>query len=146
VSAVPREAWIAAGQAARGHAPDLAEALAAHIASGPDGRRIAQMVGAAIARAAHDAVEAAEPHIRAAIYAELGNDHYVIFTEDGWTTEHSVECRLSGHMHECTVHSAIGEWAQDDPPVPGRWRVVSADGPVPVLDRADLIPGGETGG
>ena len=92
------------------------------------------------------ALEAAAPHIRAQVYAELGNDHYVIFTEDGWTTEHSVECRLSGHMHECAIHSAIAEWAADDPRLQGRWRIVSAEGPVPVLERADLIPGGETNG
>src|ERR1035441_4315558 len=84
------------------------------------------------------ALEAAYPHIRAQIYAELGNDHYVIFTEDGWTTEHSVECRLSGHMHECTIHSAIAEWAADDPRLHGRWRIVSAEGPVPVLERAEI--------
>ena len=83
-------------------------------------------------------LEAAAPHIRAQIYAELGNDHYVIFTEDGWTTEHSVECRLSGHMHECTIHSAIAEWAADDPRLHGRWRIVSAEGPVPVLERAEI--------
>lgn len=72
------------------------------------------------------------------IYDHLGHDHYVIFTEDGWTTEHSVECRLSGHMHECAVHSAIAEWAADDPRLQGRWRIVSADGPVPVLERAEI--------
>jgi hypothetical protein len=72
VTTVPpsAEAWAAAGQAARGHAPDLAEALAVHIASGPDGRKIAELVGAAIARAAHDAVEAAAPHIRVAAVEE----------------------------------------------------------------------------
>jgi hypothetical protein len=41
------------------------------------------------------------------IYAELGNEHFVIFTKDRWTVEHSVECRLSGHMHECEYHSAV---------------------------------------
>ena len=69
--AVTAEAWAAAGQAARGYAPDLAEALAVHIAAGPDGRHIAEIVGAAVAKAARDAVEAAAPHIRAQVYAEI---------------------------------------------------------------------------
>jgi hypothetical protein len=44
---------------------------------------------------------------RAALYAELGNDHYVIFTEEARTTERSIECRLSGHVHECADHALM---------------------------------------
>lgn len=91
------------------------------------------------------ALDVAEPLIRAderqKVYDELGHDHYVIFTEDRWTVEHSVQCRLSGRMHECSIHSAIAAWADTyEPAMSGRWRVVSADGPVPVLERADGKP------
>jgi Family of unknown function (DUF6085) len=81
---------------------------------------------------------------RERIYDQLGHDHYVIFTADGWTTEHSIECRLSGHMHECEIHRALsgllradafpGRWL-------GRWRVtgIASDG-VPELERAEPSP------
>jgi len=115
------------------------QAVAAFL-SAQDGLRRVTGTGQSLT-ALHASLDVAEPLIRAdereRVYDELGHDHYVIFTDDGWTTEHSVECRLSGHMHECAIHSAIGEWARADPPSPGRWRVVSADGPVPVLERAD---------
>jgi len=83
----------------------------------------------------------AEPHIRAAIYAELGNDHYVIFTEDRWTVEHSVECKLSGHMHECDYHEAVSRIAAEfDPDMEGRWLITAIDGNgEPALVRDDLI-------
>jgi len=90
----------------------------------------------------------AQPPIAAAererIYAELGNDHYVIFTEDRWTIEHSVECRLSGHMHECSEHEAIALTAREyDPGMAGRWRIngIGDDG-LPSLERAEP-PGGD---
>jgi len=75
-----------------------------------------------------EALKAAEPHIRAAIYAELGNEHHVIFTEDGWTVEHSVECRLSGHMHECGYFTAASLVADEYRPVmAGRWKITGVD-------------------
>lgn len=78
------------------------------------------------------ALDAASPFVAAAertrLYAELGNDHYVIFTEDGWTTEHSVECRLSGQMHRCAYHDAIAKVAHEfDPDMAGRWRITGID-------------------
>src|SRR6266496_4184243 len=74
------------------------------------------------------ALEAAAPAIRAderaRVRAELGNDHYVIFTGDRWTVEHSVECKLSGHMHECDYHAAVARIATwHEPDRDGRWRV-----------------------
>jgi len=83
------------------------------------------------------AVAAAE---RERLYAELGNDHYVIFTEDGWTTEHSIECRLSGHMHECVYHVLMAPFANErGAEMPGRWRsppsIATGE---PVLARAEL--------
>lgn len=78
---------------------------------------------------------------RQKVYAELGHDHYVIFTADGWTSEHSIGCRLSGRMHECEIHRQIGEWATEQPRLSGRWRVVDAAGTVPVLERAEPIKG-----
>lgn len=74
---------------------------------------------------------------RSRIYAELGNDHFVIFTEDRWTIEHSVECRLGGHMHECADHEAVAKIVHGfGPEMLGRWRIdgVNSDG-VPVLVR-----------
>lgn len=77
---------------------------------------------------------------REQIYAELGNDHYVIFTENGWTVEHSMECRLSGHMHECPHHEAVSLVA--DLPMPsmlGRWRIAGIDSAgLPILSPAYL--------
>lgn len=89
---------------------------------------------------ARAAVQAALPVVRAAIYAELGNDHYVIFTEDRWTVEHSVECKLSGHMHECGMHTAVARFATGyDPDMPGRWRITGIDSEgLPELERADV--------
>jgi hypothetical protein len=82
--------------------------------------------------------EAIAQHARASLYAELGNDHYVHFTEDGWTTEHSVECRLSGHMHECEYHTAVSRVAGEyDPDRVGRWKITSLDSEgLPSLERA----------
>ena len=90
-----------------------------------------------------DMLEVAAPHIRAQVYAELGNDHWVIFTEDGWTVEHSVECRLSGHMHECDHHKAVVRIADEfDPDMEGRWLITAIDGNgEPALVRSDLIEG-----
>ena len=88
-------------------------------------------------------LEAAGPHLAAAererLYAELGNDHYVIFTEDRWTIEHSVECRLSGHMPECAYHAAVARIADEyDPDRVGRWRIDGIDSEgLPALLRKD---------
>lgn len=95
-------------------------------------------------RAVADAVQmVSAPHIATAererLYAELGNDHYVIFTEDRWTIEHSVECRLSGHMPECAYHAAIaGAATEYDPGMAGRWRItaISSYGIPPLLEPA----------
>ncbi len=105
----------------------------------PGGWRLRQIAEAAL--------EAAAPLIAAAerrrIYAELGNDHYVIYTEDRWTIEHSVQCRLSGEMHKCVYHGAVADVSEEyEPAMAGRWRIVSIDTEgLPVLERADL-PGG----
>jgi hypothetical protein len=80
-------------------------------------------------------IEAAE---RQRIYDQLGNDHFVIFTPDGWTTEHSVECRLSGHMHECELHTAVGRVVGYGAPMSGHWRIDGIDSEgLPELSRAD---------
>ena len=89
--------------------------------------------GECLERAGRDAV-AAE---RARLYAELGNDHFVIFTEDGWTTEHSIECRLSGRMSECAWHEAVkritAAWTPD---MLGRWRITGISEGLPDLEWA----------
>ncbi len=88
------------------------------------------------------ALEAAAPLIAAAerdrLYAELGNDHYVIYTEDRWTVEHSVECRLSGQMPECAYHEAVAAVSDEfEPAMVGRWLICNIDTEgVPVLERA----------
>jgi hypothetical protein len=68
----------------------------------------------------------------------------VVFTEDRWTVEHSVECRLSGRMHECGHHAAVARiTAEFDPEMAGRWRIASIDSDgLPDLVRAD--PTGDT--
>ena len=98
-----------------------------------------------------DVLTAAAPHMAAAerkrLYAELGNDHWVIFTEDGWTTEHSVECRLSGQMSSCAWHEAVRRIAHGfDPGMAGRWLITAIDpNGEPALVRADLT-GEDSGG
>jgi hypothetical protein len=87
-------------------------------------------------RAAAPLVAAAE---RERIYTLLGNGHFVIFTEDRWTIEHSVGCRLGGQMHECEYHAAVARIAGEfDPDMAGRWRIdgIDDDG-LPSLARAD---------
>jgi hypothetical protein len=76
---------------------------------------------------------------------ELGNDHYVIVTEKGWTTEHSIERRLSGHMHKRAYDALMARFAKErGAGMPGRLRIISLDGDgEPVVARADLI--GENG-
>jgi hypothetical protein len=77
---------------------------------------------------------------RKRIYDELGHDHFVIFTADRWTVEHSVECRLSGHMHECEYHVALRCITKRKPKrdMLGRWRIASIDsGGLPDLVRAE---------
>ncbi len=88
-------------------------------------------------QAALDRAVAAE---RARVYAELGNDHFVIFAGDRWTVGHSAECRLSGHMHECDYHAAVARIATwHDPGRDGRWRIDAVDSEgLPSLVRADL--------
>jgi hypothetical protein len=99
----------------------------------------------ALVRVADAVVAAVEPLIRASererVYAELGNDHHVIFTEDRWTIEHSVECRLSGRMHECEYHEAIaGIAAGFEPELAGRWLITGIDSEgIPALVRADPL-------
>lgn len=84
------------------------------------------------------AATAAAEAERERLYAELGNDHYVIFTEDRFTVEHSVECKLGGHMHECTYHAAIAEAADEpDPEMFGRWRITGISEGLPDLERTD---------
>jgi hypothetical protein len=89
--------------------------------------------------------EAVIRRVRERLYEQLGNEHYVIFTENGWSTEHSVECRLSGHMHECAYHAAIGRvFADQDPEgtegwfMLGRWKITGISDGVPDLERAEM--------
>lgn len=102
-----------------------------------DGRSYHQVAEHQVRRLIAGAV-AAE---RARLYAELGNEHYVIFTEDRFTVEHSVECKLSGHMHECAVHAVIAAAAGDmdgpDPDMLGRWRITGIREGLPDLERAE---------
>jgi hypothetical protein len=76
---------------------------------------------------------------RKRLFAELGNDHFVIFKPDGWTTEHSVECRLSGRMSECKWHEAVKRIADGyDPELAGRWRIADIDSEgLPSLERVE---------
>ena len=98
---------------------------------------------------AREVLAAAAPHLYAAererIYAELGNEHLVIFTEDAWTMEHSVDCRLSGAMADtCEYWLALKRAAVTDEPRPemlGRWKITGIDSEgLPSLERAE-VPG-----
>jgi len=82
-----------------------------------------------------EAVAAAE---RDRLYAELGNDHYAIFTEDRWTVEHSVGCRLGGQLPECAYHAAVALIADLHlPNMAGRWRIAWIDSAgLPILTPA----------
>jgi len=104
----------------------------------PDKPWTAQPVVEQLLKAAAPVIAAAE---RERIYAELGNNHYVIFTEDRWTIEHSVECRLSGRMHECYHHVAVARIATEfDPAMAGRWLITAIDlNGEPALVRDDLL-------
>jgi hypothetical protein len=78
-----------------------------------------------------------------ALAERLGAGHYVIFTEDRWTVEHSVECRLSGQMHTCAWHKAVqritGEF---DSAMEGRWLIKEIDSEgLPLLERAEASDG-----
>ena len=89
--------------------------------------------------------EAVIRRVRERIYAELGNDHYVTFTHGRWTIEHSVECRLSGHMSECAYHEAVATAADDfladwGGGTLGRWRITGISEGLPDLERADREP------
>lgn len=102
-----------------------------------------QMLG----KSPHDLVDialgAAAPLIAAAererIFDLLGHEHYVIFTGDRWTVEHSVECRLSGHMATCRYHEAAAVIADEPrPELLGRWRIDGIDNEgLPSLQRAE---------
>lgn len=76
-----------------------------------------------------------------ALAAALGDGHYVTFTADRWTVEHSIDCRLSGRMPTCEWHSAIEHATAERPPEPhdlGRWKIVEILGGLPVLTRAPV--------
>lgn len=80
---------------------------------------------------------------RQRLFAELGNDHVVIFTEDRWTVEHSVECRLSGQMHACAWHGAVARIAGEyQPAMAGRWRITEIDSEgFPMFERDEATHG-----
>lgn len=85
--------------------------------------------------------EAVVRRVREHLYEQVGNEHYVIFTDDGWSTEHSIECRLSGHMHECAHHETIREMVgKYGPYVNGRWKIARITAGLPVLERAETQP------
>jgi hypothetical protein len=67
----------------------------------------------------------------------LGREHYVTYTDDGWSTEHSLECRLSGNMAHCVYHDAAGE-AADPGVLLGRYRIAGiAENGHAMLEKAD---------
>lgn len=57
-------------------------------------------------------------------------DHFVNFTDDGWSIEHSLECRMSGEMQRgCDVEAEVRRLTNDgDPGERGRFLVVVAEG------------------
>lgn len=67
-------------------------------------------------------------------------DHFAVFTDDRWTVEHSLDCRMNGEMVTCKYHRAIEALIADwtDPEVRGRWKItdVGSEG-LPALERAN---------
>lgn len=64
-------------------------------------------------------------------------DHFVVFSEDHWTVEHSVACRVSGAMAACDFHYAIARVADADNNLMGRFRICEIDSEgLPSLVRA----------
>ncbi len=83
-------------------------------------------------------------HVAASLEQRLGADHYVIFSEDRWIVEHSLACRISGHMAECEYHQAIAE-VYGHRLVIGRWRITEIDEMgMPSLERAPAVGGDDT--
>jgi len=118
---------------------DVAGIWALAIAGDPTGRQARREILSA-------ALEEAWPMIadieRDRLYDLLGHDHHVIFGEDGWTVEHSVECRLAGDMtSRCAYWTALKRHPvthEPDAAMLGRWRIDSIDSEgLPMLVRAD---------
>ena len=66
------------------------------------------------------------------------DDHFVVFTAEAWTVEHSFACRLSGAMSDCPYTRTIQKIADEsDPDMLGRWRILDIDSEgLPSLERA----------
>jgi len=64
-------------------------------------------------------------------------DHFVIFDEDAWVVEHSLECRMSGEMQRgCEWQRSIQAIGDDMRGEPGRWRITGIDSEgLPSLER-----------
>lgn len=71
-------------------------------------------------------------------------DHLVHFGIDGWTMQHSMECRLEGRLFECTVNAAAEEYfseAEDTPPFGWRFVVALEDGGLVLVEPVCKICG-----
>lgn len=64
--------------------------------------------------------------------------HFVTFTPEKWTLEHSMECRLSGEMvGHCRFEAAVQNIAADfEEGLIGRWRLDNIDKDLPLLVEA----------
>lgn len=66
-------------------------------------------------------------------------DHFVNFGEDGWSVEHSLQCRMDGQMQrrECPYEHSVIEVGEPEEDMYGRWRIVDIDSEgLPSLERA----------
>lgn len=74
-------------------------------------------------------IDEATDELLTALYDFLGPDHFVTFTEDRWTVEHSLACRLTGAMEQCVYHQAVANVMDGPPPddALGRWRITDID-------------------
>ena len=71
MSDLPAEARDAARDAARPYAADIAEDVITHLARAPAGYDVGTIIGQGLAKAVHDALQAATPSIRADEWAKL---------------------------------------------------------------------------
>lgn len=63
------------------------------------------------------------------------DQHYAIFLDDTWYSEHSIQCRMAGEIPTCRFHFAVADLA-DRMQGQGRFRVIETEGNFH-LERAD---------
>lgn len=66
--------------------------------------------------------------LRAEIEQMSGPDHFIVFSNDGWTVEHPAACRANGPLSECQATAVAAEQFDVDPGIRGRFLFDPATG------------------